>query len=177
MKKFKLKKETIIKILNIFKQLYPKLKNIYYILKNYKYNIKQPLKIPKGFITEGKIITSSEIREIIKNQTSYSPNLKMYIGDLEYKTTDVESMKLILTFLNISKYQKYKIGYRDCDDYAFILQGILNLILPDYAIGIVWGSGHAMLFMISNDGDFWYIEPQNDLIFKNSSFHPYLVVM
>ena len=83
--------------------------------------------------------------------------------------------------LNIFKFRKYVPEKYDCDNYSFSLMGMFTNLMSGYAIGIVWvhttRGNHALNFFIDKDKTLWYIEPQNDRIFQDSRYQPYLVMM
>ena len=136
-----------------------------------------PAKIPQSIFKYGGDITNKEVKNLLGEQLNCTKDVKFYIGDHDYKTTDMTSLFLATKFLNVGKWLPYTVDARDCDNYARTWNGILGAVLPELAIAEVRGSGHAMNIFIDNDWDVWYVEPQNDWIFKNGLYRPYVVWM
>lgn len=133
-----------------------------------------PSKIPDKLINDRGWITEKEVKEVVLTQTNHINIVDFKIPDKKFKVTDLDTMKIIVPIINISKYRKYELPKYDCDNYAAVFNGVVKFVLSEYAIGEVWSKYHAMNFCIvkndDNEFEFWYIEPQNDKIFKNEVF-------
>lgn len=86
----------------------------------------------------------------------------IYISDNQYwlcSKVDID------TFLSLDATNKtpYVAEEHDCDDFSYRLMGQLSI--PGWsgiAFGIVWTNLHALNCLISEEGKFYFIEPQND---------------
>jgi hypothetical protein len=89
---------------------------------------------------------------------------------VSYKLVDIPTLKLFLAKNNLMKYT-YVPTERDCDDFSYMCQGDITHWDSDLAVGIIWGIrpdgvGHAWNWIISTDGELWFIEPQHNRVFK-----------
>jgi len=59
--------------------------------------------------------------------------------------------------------------------------GMFTNLMSGYAIGIVWAytprGNHALNFFIDKNKQVWYIEPQNNKVFKDKRYIPYFIIM
>ena len=111
-------------------------------------------------------INYNDLRMILKQAMGDIP---IYLPDNTYKIATKASF---YQFLINDKTDKYLYtgdpGY-DCDDYANCLHG--NASIPKWAtvpIGTVWLStpAHAVNFFVDENFIIWYVEPQNDKMYK-----------
>lgn len=106
----------------------------------------------------------------------------LHITDRTFKLVDIDHMVEFLKDNPVSK-RKYVKGKHDCDDYAYILQGDVTRWDSDLAFGIIHGltpsgDGHAWNVCVGNDRELWFIEPQDDSVWKPTDFWDiWLVVM
>ena len=91
------------------------------------------------------------------------PNDIFHLSD--NKNYKLCNLKDINRFLEADKTDsiKYVEDRYDCDDYAFRLMGQFSV--PDWSdlcIGLMWTDLHALLCLVDQNEDFWFLEPQND---------------
>lgn len=125
-------------------------------------------------------IDSTEAAQIVKAALGarmkvgahlHLPDLKYYCPSLEYTK---KVMKESLTETMVWTEEIF-----DCDDFAIVLKADFakdayrNLARRSpHCFGIVWGSlpgPHAINWVITDDKQFWFVEPQNDTIYKPSN--------
>ena len=117
--------------------------------------------------------------------------IKSAVGDIPILLPDeyyrLATKKSFCEFLDYDQTDKYMYtgdnssGGFDCDNFSSILAG--NSSIPkwgDVPIGIVWLSqpAHAVNIFIDEHLDVWYIEPQNDKMWKvedKPDWVPYIV--
>jgi hypothetical protein len=116
-------------------------------------------------------ITGDELRTIIIKEMG---NIPILIPDKWFKLTTLESFQ---EFLEVDTTDKYsytgdsKDSHYDCDDYAERLHGNANV--PKWSavpIGVCWlkEPAHAVNIFIDDELTLWYVEPQNDEMYKVS---------
>lgn len=109
-----------------------------------------------------KRITFAETRDILK-EYAYVKNIR--ISDnfvtLPYKKAMVKLVKA-----SPVRFRKYQKEIYDCDDFSFTFMGLYRLIIPNFAVGIIWSRTHAYNFFIDENKQVWGIEPQNNTVFK-----------
>ena len=98
----------------------------------------------------------------------------LYLTDRTYKLVDIDHLKKYLRHNPVSK-RWYIPDKHDCDDYSFILQGDVTRWDSDLAFGIIHGrrpgkDGHAWNWCVGTDREIWFIEPQDDTLWKPESF-------
>jgi len=123
----------------------------------------------------GQRITDSEIYNIFKGKTS-----NIWTSDASYDTARKKDIEKFLS-LNYFRFRQYVPEKYDCDNYSFALMGMFTYLMSGYAVGIAWvetGNGaHALNFFIDENKEFWYIEPQNNNIFQEVDYTPYLIII
>ena len=131
----------------------------------------------------------SEIVSIIQAEFSipeyHSGNFMYFICDKDYRTTTVAELKRFLAWNSIDS-RMYVSEYYDCDDFAFSLLGEISI--PGWSqlpIGLVLAqtsptAAHAFNCFIDNESNFWFIEPQNDNVFRPAdkpNWKPYHIMI
>jgi len=139
---------------------------------------------------DGIELTSSEVREIIKEKLNITDNSRIKTADGRFYAITIDDIKrfIIADSTDIGKYKK---EIYDCDDFALVLAGrnrewftkldIQNASTFGIVIGDIRKSiddkeprYHAMNFIIAKDRELYLVEPQNDSIYKpvlgNSKF-------
>lgn len=128
-------------------------------------------------------IKSSEIVKLFDE--SNDPKLKvsdMHITDRTFKLVDINYLKEYLKENSVSE-DKYIKEIHDCDDFSYILQGDITRWDSDLAFGIIHGKtanggSHAWNVCIGTDKKVWFIEPQNDRVWKpKEDYKIYLILM
>ena len=100
-----------------------------------------------------------------KTLLKYSYSINIRLSDRTYKTSSKEQIEQLVKLIPI-KYLKYKKEVFDCDDFSFTFIGLCRLIIPNFAVGIIWNDKHAFNFFIDDKLNVWGIEPQTGKIFK-----------
>lgn len=95
---------------------------------------------------------------------SEAPQAEVFLSDKNYLLCDKADIKAFL-----AQDETNKMGYvpeeRDCDDFAYRLMGQFSIPgWSDLAFGIVWTDKHAMNCFVTENNEFWLIEPQNDTL-------------
>jgi hypothetical protein len=116
---------------------------------------------------------SHKIVSLFDNPTDGEPTIKVndfYITDRSFKLVDIDHLRGFLYENPVSK-RKYVKEEHDCDDFAYILQGDVTRWDSDLAFGIIHGrdangNSHAWNVCIGLDMKVWFIEPQNDAVWK-----------
>ena len=90
----------------------------------------------------------------------------IYISDNLYWLCSEDDIK---NFLSIDATNKGKFidDEYDCDDFSYRLMGQLST--PEWsgiAFGVVWSDTHALNCFISDTGEFYFLEPQSDMLQK-----------
>ena len=104
------------------------------------------------------------------------------ITDRTFKLVDIDHLREFLLENPVSD-RKYVKERHDCDDYAYILQGDATRWDSDLAFGIIHGrdangNSHAWNLCIGIDKKIWFIEPQDDNVWKvDGEWKIWLVVM
>lgn len=105
-----------------------------------------------------------------------------HLTDKSYKLVDIDHMKGYLRSNPVSS-RVYVPNKHDCDDFSFILQGDVTRWDSDLAFGIIHGrrpgkDGHAWNWCVGTDKEIWFIEPQDDTLWKPESlWEIWLVLM
>lgn len=115
-------------------------------------------------------ISAPEIRSILELKTNIELKTSFQNADASYKLVDIDNLKLFVAKNNLSRLV-YEPEKRDCDNFMFMMNGDINHWDSDLAVGNIkgWkpdGSGHAWNWCIGTDMKIWFIEPQNNKIFK-----------
>jgi hypothetical protein len=115
-------------------------------------------------------VTAQEVRTILENNTGIELKTSFNNADASYKRVDIDNLKLFVAKNNLSKLV-YEKEILDCDDFSFILQGDVSRYDSDLAFGIVWGvtpqgQGHSWNWCIGTEGELWFIDPQQNRVFK-----------
>ncbi len=125
------------------------------------------VKCPKPDIKE--YISSNDLKDVLEDVFG---NIPILIPDHHYQLATKESFEKFLKYDTTNNYLytgDKETGGFDCDDYSARLYG--NTSIPKWAnvpIGIVWLSdpAHAVNVFVDENKEVWYIEPQNDKMFK-----------
>lgn len=130
-------------------------------------------------------ITSSEVVALFDSPLDGDAIVKvssLNITDRTFKLVDIDHLREFLLENPVSE-RKYVKERHDCDDYAYILQGDATRWDSDLAFGIIHGrdannNSHAWNFCIGIDKKIWFVEPQDDDVWKvNGEWKIWLVVM
>jgi hypothetical protein len=115
-------------------------------------------------------ISAADIRQILLDNTNIEVKCAFNNADASYKLVNIDNLKMFVAKNNLSKltYEPEKL---DCDDFSFILQGDISRYDSDLCVGIIWGitpegHGHAFNWAISTDRHLYWIEPQQNRVFK-----------
>lgn len=124
-------------------------------------------KLPKKTISKqisNITITASEIKYLDWDVPLY------HLSDKNYKLVDINHLN---EFLKTTKTHKrvYVANNHDCDDFSFELMGEVSSWDSHLAFGIIWavtpeGQAHAFNWCVGEDKEIWFIEPQNNKVFK-----------
>ena len=94
----------------------------------------------------------------------------IYVSDEWYYSVNINALKEWLLKDDEDKKQ-YVETEHDCDDFSFQLMGRLSEADSSLAVGIVWIQastyGHALNFAVDKNRQFFFVEPQNDAVFKD----------
>lgn len=94
----------------------------------------------------------------------------IYISDEYYNAVNIDELKKFLAQDDEDKKEYIPVDH-DCDDFSFQLMGRIHELNPSLAFGIVWiqsvDYGHALNFAIDKNKQLWFVEPQNDNVFKD----------
>ena len=109
----------------------------------------------------------------------WAPNQpsRVYQSDNYYMCPSLDGAQRIIQ-LSVTRRMKYVAESFDCDDFAVLLKADFSLCSylngdrgGGYAFGIVWftqPSGHAMNFMVNDDGNVRFTEPQRGVVIEPS---------
>lgn len=106
----------------------------------------------------------------------------LHITDRTFKLVDIPHLREFLLENPVSE-RKYAKERHDCDDFAYILQGDVTRWDSDLAFGIIHGrdvngNSHAWNVCIGIDRKIYFVEPQNDRVWKvEGEWKIWLVVM
>jgi len=111
-------------------------------------------------------ITAGDLQNVLN--VAYG-GAKHRILDHKFKTTTFNEY---MRFIENDKvnFTKYVGDYHDCDDYAFALFGAFcrnpdwSPLAFGYAEGNFLGKYHAYNLFVTNDGELYFVEPQDDSI-------------
>ena len=136
-------------------------------------------RLPKP-ITKKPSISGRYMKAKLRNQFK---GLKyVEILDNLYQGVSLNDLRDLLKF-NYFRQQKYVSDKYDCDNYAFSLKGLFSNIAKQVPLGIVHvdvrgGGKHSLnIFYDQSSRSFYFLEPQNNKIFKTSRYKPYLVII
>lgn len=89
---------------------------------------------------------------------------EIFLSDKSYLLCDKADIKAFLARDKTNKHE-YVTQRFDCDDFAYRLMGQFSIPgWSDLAFGIMWTDKHAMNCMVTIEGLFYLIEPQNDTL-------------
>ena len=111
--------------------------------------------------TSSMKISGTDLRALMLAQF---PDAKVYISDKEYLLCSYNDIALFLA-VDQTNILDYIPDEYDCDDYSYRLMGQFSI--PSWsalAFGIVWTDIHALNCFITEDREFYFIEPQGDAI-------------
>ena len=116
-------------------------------------------------------ISAADIRQILLDNTNIEVKCAFNNADASYKLVNIDNLKLFIAKNNLASRFKYTTEKNDCDDASFMLQGEISMFDADLAVGIVWGvtpegKGHAFNWAIGTDKQLYWIEPQQNRVFK-----------
>lgn len=108
----------------------------------------------------------------VQNMLSPHPIHKRVL-DANYRTYTKRELVDTLNFYSINNH-KYVKDEHDCDDFAYEVFPKVRHHLTGCMFGIIVGKNktgkpHAWNFFIDNDFNMWYIEPQNNTLFKKTT--------
>lgn len=123
----------------------------------------------------GQNIISAEVRAIL---TPFTTNL--WLSDDVFETINTKNLQDFLAGNDVN-ILKYTVN-RDCDDFAYMLQGDITRWYPAGSIGILWGlnttgDAHAWNFFINENKELKFLEPQTDQIFEPSSEKIWIMII
>lgn len=104
------------------------------------------------------------------------------ITDRTFKLVDIDHLREFLLENPVSD-RKYVKERHDCDDYSYILQGDVTRWDSDLAFGIIHGrdangNSHAWNVCVGLDRKIWFVEPQDDNVWKvDGEWKIWLVIM
>ncbi len=93
-----------------------------------------------------------------------APQAEIFLSDKDYLLCNREDVKRFLAADGTNK-SVYVAEKFDCDDFSYRLMGQFSV--PGWsalAFGILWTDKHAMNCMVTEEGVFYLIEPQNDYL-------------
>jgi len=139
-------------------------------------------------ITPPKIMnemSSDSIYKKIKEELTQKPLLlKLY--DTKYKSTTIDEIDRFLTWSFVDK-NLYIPEFFDCDNFAIGLFGEIRnkpkwsaLPFGLCSVDRQDGTAHAVNIFIDLNYEMWYIEPQNDKIYKieeKKEWKPYFILI
>lgn len=103
-----------------------------------------------------------------------------YIMDDKYFTIKKSDVERVLD-LNLFRFRKWKKQTHDCDNFALNFLCLMKELYPSHAFGMVFvhtgGLKHALNCFVDQFGKVWYIEPQNNKVFQNDKYKPYMVLI
>ena len=124
----------------------------------------------------GQNITNAEVNAIL---TPFTTNL--WLSDGIFETINTKNLQdfLAVNDVNILKYESER---RDCDDFAYMLQGDITRWYPAGSMGIVWGltktgGAHAWNFFIDENMKVKFLEPQTDTIFEPTTEQIWIMII
>lgn len=94
----------------------------------------------------------------------------LHITDRTFKLVDITHLREFL-LENPTSERGYIKERHDCDDFAYILQGDVTRWDSDIAFGIIHGrdvngNSHAWNVCIGTDKKIWFVEPQDNNVWK-----------
>jgi len=113
--------------------------------------------------TSQRVISMGELYNLLRKRF---PKGELYLSDHLYLLCSKADISKFLQQDATNKY-KYQPEKFDCDDFAYRLMGQFSV--PDWsylAFGLVWTDRHALNCFVTEDLEFYFIEPQNDVIRK-----------
>ena len=125
----------------------------------------QPNDITQIVPTSSKEVDWAYINNLLTTKFP-SPTTHIYLSDNKYYLCSFGDIEKFLAQDNTNKLT-YAAEVFDCDDFSYRLMGQLSY--PNWsgiAFGIVWSDTHALNCLISEDGEFFFIEPQTDKLQK-----------
>ena len=135
-------------------------------------------KIKGYFVIQSKYKASYGV---LSNQMrTLFPNADIHITDANRKLIPREEVNKLL-ILNVFSLRKYIRETNDCEDYAFAFKALASQFYSECAIALVFANTpngpHALNGFVDKFMQFHYIEPQNNTVFKNSKYKPYLIII
>ena len=123
----------------------------------------------------GQNITGAEVSAIL---TPFTTNL--WLSDGIFETINTKNLQDFLAVNDVNTF-KYESERRDCDDFAYMLQGDITRWYPAGSMGIVWGicygNAHAWNFFIDENMKVKFLEPQTDTIFEPTTEQIWIMII
>ena len=128
-------------------------------------------------------LTDGEVRGIVNESLTgkFWPSFNLYLGDAEYYCPPKRDVEEILELSKVDRYQ-WTEDLFDCDDFAHVLKAhFAEAAYKDgqrrkaHCFGVVWGSlpdAHAINWVITDDRQLWFIEPQSVARREDKIFSP-----
>ncbi len=122
--------------------------------------------------TTKRYLLSSEVKQTLEDQLAgkFSGGYKLYFADAEYYCPTPSDAYAVIKRTSVEQ-MNYISERFDCDDFAhllkaeFIKDGYHNGVRRSpHCFGIIWNGSHAFNWMINDDKQVRFIEPQNDKI-------------
>ncbi len=114
--------------------------------------------------TSTRVISMGALYQILRKR--FPNEGELYLSDSMYLLCNTADISKFLQQDATNKY-KYQSEKYDCDDFAYRLMGQFSVEDWSYlAFGLVWTDTHALNCFIDENLDFYFLEPQNDIIRK-----------
>ena len=127
-------------------------------------------------VIHGQNMTNDEVRALLTPFTD-----KQWISDEVFECMVTSNFKAFLESNKINS-KTYIVDKHDCDDYSYELIGDVTHWYPEGCIGIVWGlnangAPHAWNFIIDENKQVVFVEPQTDAIFEPSAEKVWVMII
>jgi len=110
-----------------------------------------------------KLIKYFPMKQMIREKF---PEAEIYLSDITYLLCGKKDVKRFLEADETDR-RTYVKSHYDCDDFAYRLMGQFSVSgWSHLAFGIVWTTNHAMNCFVDENMTFWFIEPQNDKLYR-----------
>jgi len=133
-----------------------------------KEKIVELLYTPKEEISKPKNVVASYSWALEQTINQKYPNCIIRLLDWNYKTTTLGEYARFVDYDAVN-FNQYIAEYMDCDNFAISLWGAMKrsknwggLAFGYVEVVISEGVHHAINCFITNDGSFYFLEPQND---------------
>ena len=130
--------------------------------------LKKPVKTKDFDIDiEPESDVEAEWDDIINVITAKFPEVtqdQIFLSDKDYTLASYNDIAKFLAQDDTNR-MGYHSNDRDCDDFSYRLMGQFSIPKwSDICLGILWTDKHAMNFVIDEDSNFWFLEPQSDIL-------------